>query len=113
MVTAILYLNGDWQPAHGGALRMYGVGSPAISTDADSSEPFVEVEPRRGTLAIFWSHLIPHEVLPASVARFAISLWMSVDASRRSLMARSPKLICVNNYEHFQDRCRGHSRLRC
>ena len=44
VVTAILYLNGDWQPAHGGALRMYGVGSPAISTDADSSEPFVEVE---------------------------------------------------------------------
>ena len=83
VVTAILYLNGDWQPAHGGALRMYGVGSPAISTDADSSEPFVEVEPRRGTLAIFWSHLIPHEVLPASVARFAISLWMSVDASRQ------------------------------
>jgi SM-20-related protein len=71
--TAILYLNGDWAPDHGGALRVYhGVG-----------EDYVEVEPRRGTLAIFWSHRVPHEVMPASRTRFAISVWMSVDPQRQ------------------------------
>ena len=71
--TAILYLNGEWQPEHGGTLRVYhGTG-----------ERYVEVEPRRGTLAIFWSHRVPHEVMPSSAARFAISVWMCVDPKRQ------------------------------
>ena len=71
-VTAVLYLNGAWEPADGGSLRVYDVGTTR------GGAGHVEVEPRRGTLVLFWSHLVEHEVLPASTARFALSLWMCV-----------------------------------
>uniref|UniRef100_A0A6U8J1T4 Fe2OG dioxygenase domain-containing protein n=1 Tax=Emiliania huxleyi TaxID=2903 RepID=A0A6U8J1T4_EMIHU len=67
-VTAVLYLNGGWTPSHGGALRVYG--------DLGKGDA-VEVEPRRGTLVLFWAHRVPHEVMPASEPRYALSLWIS------------------------------------
>ena len=76
--TAIVYLNGAWTPADGGTLRVY---SPA--TPSTPSTPQLEVEPRRGTLVLFWSHLVPHEVMPAATPRFALSLWMCVDPQRQ------------------------------
>ncbi|EOD09518.1 hypothetical protein EMIHUDRAFT_197994 [Emiliania huxleyi CCMP1516] len=60
-VTAVLYLNGGWTPSHGGALRVYG--------DLGKGDA-VEVEPRRGTLVLFWAHRVPHEVMPASEPSF-------------------------------------------
>ena len=77
-VTAVLYLNGAWEPPCGGALRIYGGKSGQRAASAA-----VDVEPRRGTLAPFWSHRVPHEVLPAQAPRFALSLWMCVDAQRQ------------------------------
>ena len=84
-MTAILYLNGEWQPADGGTLRIYG---PAVSDHPEAreaapeggrpAERYVEIEPRRGTLALFWSHRVEHEVMPARTPRFALSLWMCV-----------------------------------
>ena len=62
-VTAILYLNGDWQPADGGCLRIYGAAIAAhpeaqegSAENGQPAERYVEVQPRRGTLALFWSH---------------------------------------------------------
>lgn len=67
VVTAVVYLNPDWSPADGGVLRLYPLAGPAE-----------DVEPTLGALALFWSHRVEHEVLPARTPRYALSLWMSV-----------------------------------
>ena len=97
-VTAILYLNGDWKPSDGGCLRVYSAHPEALTAGthagaaADAAvaglkagapgisggSQYVDVEPRRGTMVLFWSHRIEHEVLPANTPRFALSLWMCV-----------------------------------
>lgn len=62
-LTAIVYLNEDWQPAHGGHLRLYLDGGPR------------DVEPRLDTLVVFLSERIEHEVLPAFAPRLAATAW--------------------------------------
>ena len=54
-MTAILYLNGSWQEGDGGVLRLYHTGGAG-------GERRVDVPPRRGSLVLFWSHRIAHEV---------------------------------------------------
>ncbi|MBX7100601.1 MAG: 2OG-Fe(II) oxygenase [Myxococcaceae bacterium] len=63
-ITAIAYLNPGWEPAHGGALRLHLDGGA------------VDVAPRAGTLVVFRSHLVLHEVLPATVERYALTAWL-------------------------------------
>jgi SM-20-related protein len=62
-LTAILYLNEDWQPAHGGTLCLYPEGAP------------LEVAPRLDTLVVFLSERLEHEVLPAWAPRLAATAW--------------------------------------
>ena len=74
-VTSILYLNdAAWdadEGADGGALRcQLGEGAAA---------EFETVAPRGGTLVLFKSRLIPHEVLPTRRDRFALSLWIEAE----------------------------------
>ena len=63
-VTAVVYLNPDWQPDHGGCMRLYPPGG----------EP-LEVPPRAGHLLVFLSAEIPHEVLPTQVERLSLTGW--------------------------------------
>lgn len=63
-LSAICYLNEDWQPAHGGQLRI----------DLEDGNT-IEVLPEGGTLACFLSHRFPHEVLPATRPRLSITGW--------------------------------------
>lgn len=63
-VSAVFYLNEDWQAEQGGALRLY-LG--------DGSEH--DVLPRAGTLALFLSAEMPHEVLPATRERLSLTGW--------------------------------------
>ncbi|MCF7200523.1 2OG-Fe(II) oxygenase [Pseudomonas oligotrophica] len=63
-VTAVFYLNPDWQPDHGGALRMY-LG------DGRSQD----IAPQAGTLVVFMSGDFPHEVLPTTVDRLSVTGW--------------------------------------
>lgn len=72
-VTAIVYLNPFWEPAHGGQLRMH-------------LDPPVDLEPRLDRLVVFRSELVEHEVLPAHAERWALTAWYSsrVHESRRS-----------------------------
>ena len=60
----------------GGTLRIFPDVEGASDAEAVSQSPLAEVEPRAGTLVLFWSHRMPHEVLPAAAPRFALSLWM-------------------------------------
>lgn len=65
MVSAVFYLNDQWLDEEGGALRLH-------LADAVTRDIF----PRAGTLALFMSSDILHEVLPATRARMSISCWM-------------------------------------
>lgn len=59
--SLLLYLNDDWRPHHGGCLSLFG-GSTVV-------------EPRAGTLVIFRSDCVPHEVLKAHAERWAVVGW--------------------------------------
>lgn len=67
-LSAILYLNHDWQPDEGGELRMY-------MPQGDGSESHLDILPEGGTLVTFLSHEFPHEVLPAIRERFSLTGW--------------------------------------
>jgi SM-20-related protein len=62
-VTAIVYLNAGWIPAHGGLLRLYLPGGP------------LDVAPRLDRLVVFLSERVEHEVLPAYAPRWAVTAW--------------------------------------
>lgn len=65
-VTAILYLNSDWDAEqHGGQLRLH---------HADGS--ITDVEPQAGRLVLFDSRWLEHEVRPAWRRRWALSAWI-------------------------------------
>ena len=62
-VSVVLYLNSQWQPGDGGELRLH------------LPEGAVDVAPRAGTLAVFMSDSIVHEVLPARCDRASLPGW--------------------------------------
>lgn len=63
VLSSVLYLNADWDAADGGALRLY-------LPDGDQ-----DVVPLGGTLALFLSAEVEHEVLPARRERLSIAGW--------------------------------------
>lgn len=63
-VSAVFYLNEDWQAEEGGALRLY--------LDDERQH---DVLPEAGTLALFLSADMPHEVLPATRERLSLTGW--------------------------------------
>jgi SM-20-related protein len=66
-LSCILYLNADWQPADGGALRIY--------LDAPNPGRCTEVAPQGGTLVTFLSARFEHEVMPARRERLSLTGW--------------------------------------
>lgn len=64
-LTAVLYLNPDWEQGHGGELRVYPF--PYASHD---------IAPLNNRLALFSSHQMPHRVLPSQHTRYVLSIWM-------------------------------------
>lgn len=65
VVSAVFYLNEDWRPAEGGALRLHL---------ADRSHR--DIYPLSGNLLLFLSAQFEHEVLPATRDRMSIACWM-------------------------------------
>ena len=65
MVSVVVYLNSDWNPADGGELVLY---------TADDRE-LGRFPPTLGTLAIYLSEEFPHEVLPTSADRYSLAGW--------------------------------------
>lgn len=62
-ITALLYLNPDWQADHGGQLRVW------------EPEGVRELAPLGGRLVLFRSDALPHAVLPTKVHRYAVTAW--------------------------------------
>ncbi|MDY7220019.1 2OG-Fe(II) oxygenase [Denitrificimonas sp. JX-1] len=64
IVTCIAYLNDNWLPEDGGELRIYL-----------EHEHVHEVPPQAGTLVVFMSADLAHEVLPVQRERLSITGW--------------------------------------
>ncbi|KDP84674.1 2OG-Fe(II) oxygenase [Cupriavidus sp. SK-3] len=63
-VSVIIYLNADWLPEHGGALRLHPEG---LSTQ--------DISPVGSRIAVFLSADMLHEVLPATRDRMSLTGW--------------------------------------
>lgn len=63
-VSVVIYLNQDWQPGHGGALRLHPEG-----------ESVIDILPEAGRMALFLSAEMLHEVLPTTRERLSIAGW--------------------------------------
>ncbi len=62
-VSVVAYLNADWQPEQGGELRLY------------LAQGERDVLPEGGSLVVFLSAEVPHEVLPANRDRLSLTGW--------------------------------------
>jgi SM-20-related protein len=71
VLSVVAYLNPGWLPEDGGELLMYGV----------ANEQNLQVTPAFGTLVVFLSEEVPHEVLPANRDRYSIAGWFRVNNS--------------------------------
>ncbi len=63
VLSVVIYLNPDWPEDAGGALRLHLPNGPR------------DVRPALGTVALFLSAEIEHEVLPAAQSRWSIAGW--------------------------------------
>lgn len=63
-VSAVIYLNQDWQPGDGGELRMFL-----------DDQRVHDVAPTAGTLVVFLSGDVPHEVLATGRERLSLTGW--------------------------------------
>jgi SM-20-related protein len=63
VISSVLYLNPDWQPKHGGELRLH---------IEDLRE---DIEPIANRFVMFISAKILHEVLPTTVERMSLTGW--------------------------------------
>lgn len=71
-LTAVLYLQASpWREACGGHLRAYRT---PVDEPTPSSE-HVDIEPCGGTMVLFRSRDLCHEVTPTYCQRFALSMW--------------------------------------
>ncbi|WP_416308059.1 2OG-Fe(II) oxygenase [Neptunicella sp. SCSIO 80796] len=72
VLSTVLYLNPDWDPADGGELLMYR---------KKVKIPFVTVTPKLGSFILFLSERFPHEVLAARKDRYSLTGWFRVNNS--------------------------------
>ena len=71
-VSLVAYLNSGWSPQQGGELVLY--------TDPEcESQGAIRVTPLLGTVVLFLSEDIPHEVLPVTRDRFSVAGWFRVN----------------------------------
>lgn len=73
LVSLVAYLNPGWQSADGGELLIY---------EDSLADPVAIVQPHHGTIVLFLSEEVPHEVAPALCNRYSIAGWFRVNGSR-------------------------------
>jgi len=67
LMSCVAYLNADWQPSHGGELRLF--------VEEDGQERGVDIAPLAGTLVCFLSGMMYHEVLETQAPRYSVTGW--------------------------------------
>lgn len=70
-ISAVVYLNDGWLPAHGGQLRLHLPDQPPL-----------DILPHGGSLVVFRSDRIVHEVMPASRERLSLTGWFRQRGNR-------------------------------
>ena len=80
-VSLVAYLNSGWAPDQGGELVLYppALENSSTTVTALSQVPSVRVTPQLGTVALFLSEEIPHEVLPVTRDRYSVAGWFRVN----------------------------------
>lgn len=73
IVSTVTYLTSGWREEDGGHLVLYHSENNAV--------PLQKILPQAGTLAVFLSEEIPHEVLPPARERVSIAGWFRANAS--------------------------------
>ncbi len=76
VVSVVAYFNADWGAEDGGELVMY---------DDAGATPLQRVLPLAGTLVVFLSEDVPHEVCSARRDRYSIAGWYRVRATTSPL----------------------------
>lgn len=71
-VSLVAYLNSGWSPEQGGELVLF-------TAPEKDNQCAVKVTPLLGTLVLFLSEDIPHEVLPVTRDRFSVAGWFRVN----------------------------------
>lgn len=71
-LSLVTYLNEDWSQDNRGELIMF---------DEKGENEIERVFPKAGTLVVFLSEEVPHEVMPATRDRFSIAGWFRVNNS--------------------------------
>jgi len=79
-ISVVLYLNHQWRPQDGGALRLWTTPAPG-RTPPSPKTPFIEVWPEAGTLVVFRSADFWHEVRRARRTRLSLTGWFLRRAS--------------------------------
>jgi SM-20-related protein len=72
--SLLLYLNQDWRAENGGQLRMH-FDSGGDELPPGESPNYRDVDPTGGTLVLFESDKVPHEVLDTNTERVAVVGW--------------------------------------
>lgn len=68
-VSSVCYLNPDWQPGDGGELCLHA---------ADPSGEARLIPPLQGSLVVFLSEAVPHEVLRTRCDRLSVAAWFRI-----------------------------------
>ena len=84
-ISLLLYLNEDgWRAEDGGILRAY---ARSKKKGGDARNKFQDVLPEGGTLVLFDSTSVEHEVLPTRKERWAVVGWFLIDKEKSPVMA--------------------------
>ena len=82
--SLLLYLNKDWKEEDKGKLRMHmDAGGDELPTGHEPN--FMDVAPKGGTLILFDSAQVPHEVLDTQAERVAIVGWFNRPVTARDI----------------------------
>jgi SM-20-related protein len=75
VLTIVYYLNEQWLPQDGGALKIYS----AIDGDDRGRSVIESVLPQFGKMVIFLSEKFPHEVEVTQQSRYSIATWYRIN----------------------------------
>ena len=95
--SLLIYLNNEWTEADGGCLRLH-LDSGKDFLPPGEEPNYVNVQPKGGTLVLFRSEQVPHEVLDTEAERMAIVGWYNrpvTSADLESLASEGDKMRSV------------------
>ena len=87
-ISLLLYLNEDWTPNDGGQLLLHR-DSGGDELPKGEEPDFIQVEPKGGTLVLFQSDSVPHEVLDTKAERLAVVGWYNRPVSASDISSLS------------------------